>query len=75
LRSEDRGSLFSLSAEELKVEILLFGKFVGILFVVKLNEQFGEIKKRERVLVYLTTHGYVRRVSRPPTAAYCRRRG
>jgi hypothetical protein len=26
--------------------------------------------KRERVLVYLTTHGYVRRVSRPPTAAY-----
>lgn len=24
----------------------------------------------ERVLVYLTTHGYVRRVSRPPTAAY-----
>ena len=25
---------------------------------------------RERVLVYLTTHGYVRRVLRPPTAAY-----
>jgi len=26
--------------------------------------------ERERVLVYLTTHGYVRRVLRPPTAAY-----
>lgn len=28
------------------------------------------MEERERVLVYLTTHGYVRRVLGPPTAAY-----
>ena len=38
-------------------------------YVVNTHRSF-DCKERERVLVYLTTHGYVRRVLGPPTAAY-----